>query len=159
MKKLLFAIPLLLILLAVGNKNPKHDYVITFDLNDISVADTVLFVDDAGNPLIMNGSSVGVEVDYTYADTTDATMTVGTSNFGYTFNSVSTTSFPYTLDAQGDTATVNGYIPKYADSTALRATKSWIISTHPNSYLPIKLTKGSVNVAAEIKIKINQIWD
>ena len=162
MKKIVLSVIVLaLILVSFGDVGTKHSNNITFNLNSITAADTVLFVDSDNKELFMNGGAVQIEVEYSATDTTDATITVGSSLFGYTFNNIDTTDFPYTLDGHGDTATVNGYVPREYATRKVQppfASKSWIISTHPGTWLPIKLTKGSTNTNDTIFIRIRQLW-
>lgn len=159
MKKILLLGILVIPFLLQGQSQlgPKNDYEITFDLNTIVGSDTVLYVDNANKNMICYGGALLIEVNYTDLTADDATMNVGLSSWGMTFNTVSSTSFPYTLNSSGDAAAVNGAVT--GKTASAYASKSWIISSFPGVYLAIKLTKGSIAASDYITIKITQSWD
>ena len=102
---------------------------VEFDMSEISGTDTVLFF------TFYSKTTTGIEFDYSDFDADDATLSPGNTNFGYTFNKVDDSRFPYTLDVTTNEASVNG--TTYA---TLFITKD----TWGSKYAAIKVTKGSV---------------
>lgn len=160
MKKILTALLLVVSISAFTQKNPKYSYNVDFDMSNITGTDTVLFTDGT-KELLAFGTSVTVEIDYTGLNADDATFSVGGSNFGYTFNNLDATLFPYTMNV-ADSAEVNGVSAKaekqeskFISATSRYTTKSWVITNHPFDYIPLKIVKGSVT-SGTLRVRIRE---
>lgn len=135
---------------------PRQTYYKEIDASELVASDSVYFYEDDNQrvPFKIFGGNIAVEVEYYGVDANDATVDIGVSNFGYSFNSLDTAKLPLLLDLQNDSLLVNGVIK--GQTAGVTATKIWQSTLPvPFKYLGLKLTLNSVS-SGTIKIWIYQ---
>jgi hypothetical protein len=115
-------------LMVAGAQAQRDPHLDSLDLSEISGTDTVVFRKDFGD-------FWGVEFEYSGLDADNATLGLGTSNYGNTYNEWANDNFPFILNVTGNTAAVNG-----TNKTTVAFTKR----EYGFRYFCIKITKGSV---------------
>lgn len=124
MKKILFSF-MMLFIVSAGYSQPRGYPV----RDSLLVNDTTYFLQ------FYDDGIIGIEFNYTGLGANDATIDIGYSNYGNTFNRVSS-DFPFTLNITANKVSVNG-----TDKASLFVLKdNW-----PGKYLVVKLTEGSVS--------------
>jgi hypothetical protein len=149
MKKLLFSIMMLIATVSYGQLQlwSGETFIVEFDMSTtITGTDTILYRNIElyeGQNLKTRGGGMAVEVIYGGLNADDATIDIGISLLGNTFNTIDDTTLPYTLDATGNAADVNGAAPGKTGGS--KASDIWIRDELPrNFWIGIKINKGSV---------------
>lgn len=139
MKKILLLIGFAIIALTGYSRVP---YLDSIDVSLITSTDSVYFI-----PLSRAnfGSDWGIEFEYSTLNASDATISVGISNFGNTFTPYEAMN-AIVLNVATDTAAVNGAAPGISARVLQPATTATDASNTPLTfnYLAIKVAKGSV---------------
>ena len=139
MKKILLLVGFAIIALTGYSRGP---YLDSIDVSLITSTDSVYFI-----PLNRAnfGSDWGIEFEYSTLNASDATISVGISNFGNTFTPYESVN-AIVLNVATDTTSVNGSAPGISKRTLQPATFATDASMTPLvfNYLAIKVVKGSV---------------
>jgi len=125
MKQLLLIV---LALISVNTFGQRNEWVDSFDVATIA-SDTVIYRKAFGQ-------NFGVELNYGTLNKDDWAFSLGTSNYGDTFNPFvgANPSFPFTLNVTANTVAVNG---------TNKATQSWDRLLMPFLWLAIKIEVGT----------------
>jgi len=129
MKKLLLLLILILLMLipVFGQRTYKLDSIVVADLTG---TDTTVFVK------FFSYGDWGITFEYSNFDDDDATLSIGHSQDGTSFDKIDDSRVPYTLDV-----TTNEYVD---EAGVTRATVTLTGDAWRSRYIGIKLTIGSV---------------
>ena len=127
MKKLILILLMLVPVLAFAQRTYETDSIVVADLTGV---DTTVFV------RFYSYGDYSIQFDYSNFDADDATLSIGNSNDGTSFDKIDDARVPYTLDL-----TTNDYVD---EAGTTRATVTFEGDAWRTIYLGIKLTIGSV---------------
>jgi len=134
MRKLMILLLFLIVpILLFGQKTWETDSIVVADLTGV---DTTVFV------RFYSYGDYSIQFDYSNFDADDATISLGNSNDGTSFDKIDDARVPYTLDV-----TTNDYVD---EAGATRATVTFEGDAWRTIYLGIKLTIGSVTTRSII---------
>ena len=133
MKKVLTILLFLVPVLLFGQRTWETDSIVVADLTGV---DTTVFI------RFYSYGDYSIQFEYSNFDADDATLSLGNSNDGTSFDKFDDSRLPYTLDVN-----TNDYTDEEGNT---RATVTFEGDAYRTIYLGIKLTIGSVTERALI---------